>query len=160
MPAFVTTIDNQPHTWQVQINLGHVAAIQQQYPDFRLERVLLSGASEFERLATDATLLAWVLEVLLGDQLRLRGVTVQQLLGSISGPVIDEIIKALIEAIGFFSPTRQGRERARQIVELLTALQQADQATSTAETSTAETNSGTSSGTAPPSPESSPGGSA
>ncbi len=152
MPSFTTTIDGHPITWNLVINLGHVAQIQGVYPDFRLERVLLAGDPTFERLTYEAPLLSCVLQVLLADQLRLRSITPEQLLASISGAAVDDAVKALIEAIGFFSPTRPGRERARLMVETLEALRKLSEQE--------PTSSGDSSGIAPPAPESSPGGTA
>lgn len=147
MPQFTTTIDGQTHTWTLVINLGHVRDIQAAFPEFRLERILLDGDPAFDALVTDSTLLVYVLQVLLVKQLKQRGIQIEQMIEVISGPLVDEIIKALIEAVGFFCPTRAGQARAKQMVAVLEAMQKVD----------AETHSGDSSGTAPPVPESSPG---
>lgn len=151
-PCF-TDQHNPPRSWPLVIHLGHIREIQSIHPDFRLERIVVLESPEAQRIESDSVVLCDVLEVLLRQSLRDRGVTFGELLESLGTGATDAVYLALVSAVANFSHSRVVKDRARQILIAFEALRQLDSQIGSA----LEMNSGMPSGPVPPSPEWSPG---
>lgn len=149
-PVFTDTAD-PPRKWMFRVTLAHIRDIQAQYPDFRLERIIIQGSPEFMRLSSDTVLLADVMEVLLRSQLAERGISFVELLEAFQGETADQAVMALVSAVANFCPSRTARQQALRILATFSAMERFDREVAQA------MESGLSSGHSPPVPESSPG---
>lgn len=151
-PVF-TDAHDPPRQWFIRVTLGHVRNLQAMYPDFRLERLLVADSEEYRRLSEDSVLLCHVLETLLSDQLRDRGLTLEDLLQDFTGQTSDAAYMALVSAVANFCHSRVAKEQARRILAAHQALIKLDQHIG----EQLETSFGTASGGVPPVPTSAPG---